>query len=383
MRKITATALTIILATFWGICQTEISNQNVTINIINRNVPATDTCECASANGECDIVYYNGKAFRNHKFEFKGFVFSDFVGIQDDQPNGLIQTNVYFSYTRPLRIRPKIDTVKLNKKLKILANDLTNKTERKVHRIENKIAKVDSARQPRTQFYLFRNIVLTDLTFSKIGNQNQELPVRYSLNASGQPEKGYFNRFDLVQYANIIALAKLNIFTIEWPDFATLYFDVIPVFYNTSISDSLRINENVTKKNSSVYSIAFGSNVKILTEQDKRTHLSAEVSYSFFIPQLYSSNYFDKANTQIKEHSGIISPNMILPTKHNGIEILDVRIQHSPPKSKVSTFLRISFFHNVFVKQFAKQNTPRNMFVQFQLGASINLEKIIKNLTTN
>ncbi|NJO88728.1 MAG: hypothetical protein HC831_06995 [Chloroflexia bacterium] len=47
-------------------------------------------CDCD------DVVARNKIPWCNHKFEFRGVIFSDFVGVKDDQPNGLIQNKFLF-----------------------------------------------------------------------------------------------------------------------------------------------------------------------------------------------------------------------------------------------------------------------------------------------
>ena len=76
-----------------------------------------------------------------------------------------------------------------------------------------------------------------DITLSRIGNQDLQLSPRYNLDPDDQ--QGYFNRFDLVQYANVIAYTKLNILSIEWPDLATVYFDFCPVLYSKKTTSHL------------------------------------------------------------------------------------------------------------------------------------------------
>ena len=327
---------------------------------------------------ECDTIFYNGKTFCDHEFEFKGFLFSDFVGIQDDQPNGLVQTNIYFSYKRPVRTRPKKTKEALDLELSELRKNASNKGDSyKINRMEKRILRSYPSRQPMTQPYLFRNVVITDITFSKIGNQNQSLPVRYSDTTGGKPVHRFLNRFDLVQYSNVIALTKLNILTIDFPKFACLYLDVIPVYYNTTISDSLRKDVSGSWKKINVTSIAFGGHMKLKTKRDKISNLSGEVSYSYFIPQLYTPNY-RFIGTQLKDHDGVVTEGMILESQDRSVQILETRIEHRKPDSKLSTFFRIAYFHNVF----RKKHTPGNAFVQFQVGVSYEISNVFSQKET-
>ena len=114
---------------------------------VNQIKLKTDSTSKKSTDQKCDTICFNNKKWCNHKFEFEGYLFSDFVGIKDDQPNGLVQTNVYFCYTRPVRTRP----LKKEQKKKL-------------------------------GFYTYplKNVVFIDITLSKLGNQNLQLPARYS-----------------------------------------------------------------------------------------------------------------------------------------------------------------------------------------------------------
>ena len=150
------------------------------------------------------------------------------------------------------------------------------------------------------------------------------------MDTTNQPEMGYFNRFDLVHYANVFVATKLNILTFEWPNVLSIYFDLEPVYYNTSIKDTLRADED---KKLGVSSFALGANLKCRTKEVN--NFSADFAYSVFIPHLYSQRYSDKVNTQIKEHGGRITPEMILSSDRNPIHVVDIRIKYNPPNKKM------------------------------------------------
>jgi hypothetical protein len=272
-----------------------------------------------------DSLILNNRAWWKHKFDFNGYVFTDLAGIDDDQPNGLLQTQVYFSYTRP----------------------------RKVYRTE-----MENYARVCKNFYLFRNVVLLDITVSKIGNQNSELPVRYVF---AEDTTRLLNRYDLYQYSHVIAASKLNLMTYKWPKVLSLYLDFSPILYNTYLSDSLSSKDKI-----SVSTMAFGLNLKALTYMHERTRLSAECSYSFYEPVLYSDFYSDVASYQIKEpYDG----NTVRQDKYpKTIQVLDIRIRHIPENEKLSSFLRFSLFGNII----KPRDVPGNIFFQFQLGASFN-----------
>jgi hypothetical protein len=253
--------------------------------------------------------------------KFRGMLFSDFVGLNDDQPNGLIQANFYFSYERPYdtKIYPKLVPL--------------------------------------------WNIVLLDFTFSKIENDKYELPVRYVSNDS---TKGYLNRLDLYQYSNMKALSKINLATFIYPKYFKVHFDLIGAFYRTAINDSLKLS-NIEN----LMSVAVGINAKLRTEMDPKTKLSAELSYSYLLPNLFSNTYKEIGGQQYFEHPGQI-PQDFVDEELSGINIIDLIIRHKGDNAE--KFLRISFCGNYFNK---KENTP-NIFYQFQLGLSLDLFKLFE-----
>lgn len=279
-----------------------------------KKTPSDSICSCT------DTMTINNNTWSKPKFEVGGYIFSDLVGISDDQPNGLLQTNVYFSYTRPVKLYNS-----------------------------EKVCK-------RSHFG--RNVVLLDLTISKIGIQNYALPVRYDY---ANDTAKFVNRFDLVQYANVFAATKLNIYTLKWHKVLTIYADFIPVLYNTSLSDTLTSQNDI-----SVSNVALGLNFKGIIEPDKISGLSAEFSYSIYRPVMYSDYYDDRASYQLKEpYDG----NTVSHDRYSHfIQVIDWRIMHKPKEAKLSSYLRFSIVGN-FIK---KPDVPRNIFYQFQIGASFN-----------
>ena len=263
-------------------------------------------------------------SLRNNRgeLEFRGKIFSDFVGIADDQPNGLIQTNFYFSYKRPYKKNP-------------------------------------------TTF--FRNIVFADVTFSKLENRNRELPVRYNQSSNPDSIVGYLNRLDLLHYSHLMVTLKLNILTIEYLDAFRFYVDYLGSFYRTAILDTLGLSNT-----NNVLSIAHGFNVKMKTNMDKKSNLAADLSYSHFWPRLFTSAYQEMAGSQYHEYNGVILPNMI-QEEITGIDIIDLTIRHQGDNS--DQFLRVALFGNYFSR---KGSTP-NIFYQFQIGIGIKLSKILNN----
>jgi len=143
--------------------------------------PTFKDCDCN------DVVTMNENQWCNHKFEFRGVIFSDFVGIKDDQPNGLIQTNFYLSYTRPTKIIER----KLSKK-----DSINIRTSGAQTNVESN--KIEGSKIKNTRFTFFRNIIILDVTFSNLDIQKRELPVGYNLVANNQYTR-HVNKFDLLQ----------------------------------------------------------------------------------------------------------------------------------------------------------------------------------------
>lgn len=277
-------------------------------------------CDCA------DTYSVHQRLWCKQKFEFRGTVFTDLVGLVYDQPNGLVQTHALFSYTRPSLVYETTPGRNAG---------LCKRT------------------------YFLRNIVLLDVTISKIASQDSELPVRYGIGT--EDTLSYLNRFDLVQYAQIFVSGKINILTYKWPEVLSVYFDFIPLIYNTRLSDSLS-----TKEKNNVTTFAYGLNMKVITKESEKTRFSAEASFSFFRPVLYSQYYSDHASLQIKEP---VIGNLVPHDKYSkNIQMIDIRIKHHPKNKKVCSFLKFSVVGN-FIKP---NDVPGNIFFQFQLGSGIN-----------
>jgi hypothetical protein len=319
-------------------------NNNGNITIVNSGSQShskeTETKE------NPDTVRINNRCYYRAKFEFKGYLFSDFVAIDKDKPNGLIQSNAYLCYTRPLEY------------------------------IKYKKAPVDLSGKPRSpelkqsRWYPFKNIVVTDVTLSKIGNQMRRLPARYLLDTAGNTQGTYFNRFDLLQYSNVIAMTKVNLIAFEYLEKTiSAYIDFIPVFYNTPVVDTLG-----PYKETSICNIAFGCNIKIIAK--KTDQYSAEISYSVFAPRMFSNVFNDNAPWQIKEVPDYqIDPSMFADKEPKTIQALDLKIGYKPSKMNTETYFKFSVYQNVF----RKSKTAPNMFVEIQLGSLLNFEDFFKS----
>lgn len=247
--------------------------------------------------------------------KFRGMIFSDIVGIKDDQPNGLIQTNFYFSYERP---------------------DISDKS----------------------TLIPLKNIVLVDITLSKIENDEYKLPVRY---VSQDSTKGYLNQLDLLQYAHIKAASKFNLICYHLKDDFDIYFDLLAGFFRTAIYDSLKISNT---KN--LNTLTYGINVKLRTKEDKTTNLAADFSYCYLKSILFSDVYQAIGGPQNMEYPYQLTQD-IVNKEISGINIIDLTIRHV--QEKTDKFLKIAICGNYFGR---KGNTP-NIFYQFQIGIGFNI----------
>ncbi|NJO90213.1 MAG: hypothetical protein HC831_15665 [Chloroflexia bacterium] len=110
-----------------------------------------------------------------------------------------------------------------------------------------------------------------------------------------------------------------------------------------------------------------------MTDPDKKSNLSAQCSFSVYWPQIVSHNIRDNAKLQLKEQ--IYNPTMIEYDNYAMcIQAIDLRIIKDSGKN-VSTFVRFASYGNFF----RRNGVPLNSFVQFQLGAKININKIFKS----
>jgi hypothetical protein len=261
------------------------------------------------------------------KLVFSGKIFSDFVGLNIEQPNGLLQTNGYFCYTFPHKDRV---------------------------------------------FNLLKNWVLADITFSKIEDRNKKLPLRYDSPGTGTPVTGYFNRLDLYQYAHLRTVSKVNLFSIHCKNTLDIYADFIASFYSTAIEDTMKITSA-----SSVTSIACGYNFKMITVKDEDSKYWAAISYSHLFPKLYFNTFQENATDQYNSYRGVITTNHLEDSPNSkiyfpGIGILDLIMAYDGAKS--TKYLRVSVSSNNLIGK----KTPKNIFFQMQLGITADIEAFLK-----
>jgi len=140
------------------------------------------------------------------------------------------------------------------------------------------------------------------------------------------------------------------------------------MYYSTLVSDTL-----LKKEISQVSSIAYGLNLKVIIDPDEKSNLSAQCSFSVYWPQIVSYNILDNAKLQLKEQS---YNQAMIEYDHFPmcIQAIDLRIIKGGGK-RVSTFVRFASYGNFF----RRKGVPLNSFVQFQLGAKINIDRIFKS----
>jgi len=147
--------------------------------------------------------------YKERNFDIiKAAMFTDFIGVDDDKPNGLIQIEIW----------------------------------RKI----NVLSRRYGANMQSTNVGFFTSITPL-VTFSKIENKNRRIVVdNWTDTSSGiLLQRPFVRTIQLVEHANFYAGFSLNTFLIAIPDFKTnIYFNTTFGLGLTSLQDSVRVLEN-------------------------------------------------------------------------------------------------------------------------------------------
>jgi hypothetical protein len=175
---------------------------------------------CASFITDTVVNPVNFKFYDTTKAQMRFAIYTDGEGLQQDNPNGLVQTEIYFSW-------PGINTP--IKKFK------------------------DKEGNETAHLYVLRNFVLPNLQINKIEDKLKYLPLIKS------NDRFYVSTFDLIQYAHLTNYVKLNIFTVGFKRQNRIYLDATVNHVNTLAVDSL------TNNKFSLNSLGIGVNLRYQT----------------------------------------------------------------------------------------------------------------------
>lgn len=302
---------------------------------------------------------------------FRGKIYSDFLGIEDDQPNGLLQTEAFFSF--PLFRRELV------------------------------IAKNKAA------VSIFRNVLAPSFVISKLDDKSRYLDARYYDHPVDSTTRN-LHTLDLIQYANWSNSIQLNLLTLKSPSPKDkdsprwlFYVDAIGYHFRTGIKDTLRTNSQEFNLNS--FASGFQMKLELRPElADKRFEL--DIDYSRFQLHLFNGSYRQMLGSQIINadlypneeftYSDVYDVDKLqLRLTINSFkkvkkveEIKTVKVDASGNKiseeidrvekeekasSPVKAYIRFSYFGNFFEPSRETQNN----FAQIQLGVELKLENLL------
>ena len=216
---------------------------------------------------EKGVILYKEKTVDILKAE----IYSDFMGFGQDNPNGLIQTEVsrkFFLYSKriPREIRPG-RLLNRNEKISIKIDKLriTDSTNSKIDilykkskYLKEKSYLVKSGQSfKRIISFGFLNFIEPKFIFSKLEDNNKYLPVTYDKIKSQETGKDstikYVTTIDLLSHVNMSIGGKINLLVLDFPVLkSSLFFNMGGYYQLASIIDStatfkdsiLTINEN-------------------------------------------------------------------------------------------------------------------------------------------
>lgn len=329
----------------------------------------------------------------------KFWVYSDLAGIDDDQPNGLLQTEGSISF--PMNTNAFFWT---NERDWIDYEDGDDKN--------GDLAVPNRLRRG----FLFRNMVLGDIVMAKWENNNQDLPLRLFQSQVNPGDSIYgVNTLDMVQYADFKYTAKMNLATLQFfqgvegckhePEAHlettkgcnnqlkandlycrkhTLYLDLAARFMRNSIADT---NVVLTDKTTNSYLNAqsYGWNLKWSFQQhNSRLGIEAYWQALYTIQNRPKSIFLEGSDTPV-ELFQINNDNLLNSGRYNNSATVgrltnkwtsEIAIQISladKESSGESTFFRFSFHGDDLLP-----GMGNNFFFQAQLGISKSIDEIFK-----
>jgi len=266
---------------------------------VPKNSPTAPAAPPDGSSNELDSSYFYIRAY------------SDFVGLQDDQPNGLLQTEFFFDWN-----------LRLN---------------------------YDSAKA----LVFFYNLVLPEVGILKLDEKERYLPVLYGETTN----RTMLNATDLVKYANLRLAAKLNILKLKLNSLNRLYLDGYAVHYRTGITDSTR------KEPESIFN-TFGAGGNILFRSYKKnTKFRLDLMYSLFWLKS-TSNRYDLVSSSADAESTVMTDDQV-SNDTSPLSNLSIQVAF---EGKTHSFLRFSYTNNWFT--FGKSPDFYNGFWQVQIGVS-------------
>lgn len=294
-----------------------------------------------------------GKTIASQATKFVGAVYGNFTGVQDDNPNGFVQT--YARLSQPLN---KYDGISVNSHFK-------------------------------DRWIPVRNFIV-QLTYGNTDNFKT-----YSVDTLGDK---YTNRLDLLAHSYFNGNIALNLVTFVVPenwrkhqgkgDLGHVYFDIFTSFLVTKVTDTLLANDPATVKLYNVKSSVVGLNLKAAFNS---TDWNIEASFKPFIILPWSSYLNHNMNVQSGDYSsGSLAQNATKPfslSKNPVYFQFDVDIHYLTGKqpsnsggnvtsntSNSNAFIRFSHITNM--RNNSGNHYPNNYWL-LQLGYALDITKLL------
>jgi len=256
-------------------------------------------------------------------FHYRYRIYSDFVGINDDQPNGLLQTEIYFSWP---------------------------------------LSKNTYEKGPK----FFNNLVIPDFAILKIDDKNRFLNVIHFPDTISVFKKG-INSLQFLQYASLRSSAKLNILKLKFSDYS-VYLDILGSCYRTGINDT-------TKSEPEKFINSFGAGLNFFVNSRKFLKGPTENLYGFKLDLVFTIFWHDIISneyTLVKVIQDDLDERLIKDkniSEYKGpLSIIQTQVVYNPPDQKTEYFLRFSYF--TYLTALFQNREFEYSFIQLQLGIS-------------
>ena len=257
--------------------------------------------------------------------------YSDFQGFKGDRPNGLVQAEANFSF-------------------------YTN---------------VKSFKSEKSSAVFFRNVVF-GFNLTKVEDKLRYKQVNYFIDTSEAIHDTirHIHTFDLVQYSNFNAYAKINFLTYKWPLTKwKFYADGYGALFSTGVKDTLPV---VTEYN--LNSIAIGYNLKISTDYEPSEF---PINVAFSVKGFHINCYSNSVRQRVgplyvpdsDKRNNIFQKDGIVGGK--SLTVFQLEFQYFPSKENSGKiFFRTSYYNNIFGRVINNEpsNDYGNNFLQVQVG---------------
>ncbi len=274
-------------------------------------------------------------------------IYSDFVGIGQKDPNGLVQTELSLSFPF-VKWKPF-------KEINLTFFDNIS---------------------PKANFFQ-----------TKTDSSKQNKLLNYGTDPVTNNVIKHIHTLDLIKYSHLSFSAKINVLKFKFKDRFVFYTDLFPVFYRTPVVDTLAGNRAIY--NLSSWGMGYSFKLRFKPDDSK---FMMDVSYTQFsiklnnndIMQRYGKLY-ESTNAENNKFTGSTSTSAF--TLGPGtIGIGSVEFRYSTKYTNVQNtsnegyFIRATIFTNPLIGAGSSKTDYGNNYVQFQVGLSKSIDEFLKLL---